>query len=289
MGEVLDRVKEIKREMTKKECAIADSLLKEPEALITRSITEYALYISSSPATITRFCKRLGLSGFAELKICVANNLSSLNLDMDQKVGKINLEEADTHTDIIKAVLTNAISSINQLGKIISEKELDTVTSYILRARYILLSGIGASSLVALDLHQKLSRLGIFSIYESDVDLQKVNLSSFDSRDLVIAFSYSGMKEEVKNICKLAKRKGVPVISITKQGNNPITLLSDVALHVVPSEALVREGATVSRLQMLTIVDLIFQFLINKQPDVFDTLMETWNNVSGRGDGNDNI
>ena len=97
------------------------------------------------------------------------------------------------------------------------------------------------------------------------------------------------MKEEVKNICKLAKRKGVPVISITKQGNNPITLLSDVALHVVPSEALVREGATVSRLQMLTIVDLIFQFLINKQPDVFDTLMETWNNVSGRGDGNDNI
>ena len=185
--------------------------------------------------------------------------------------------------------MTNAISSINQLGKIISEKELDTVTSYILKARYILLSGIGASSLVALDLHQKLSRLGIFSIYESDVDLQKVNLSSFDSRDLVIAFSYSGMKEEVKNICKLAKRKGVPVISITKQGNNPITLLSDVALHVVPSEALVREGATVSRLQMLTIVDLIFQFLINKQPDVFDTLMETWNNVSGRGDENDNI
>lgn len=285
MNGILLRAFQMKDDMTKKERAVADALLSEPSALISRSITEYASHISSSTATITRFCKRLGISGFSELRLSVANCLNNERCEIG-KIGKqVDLDSAKTTDDVINAVVTNAMSSIDQLHKLLAPELLERAAETIASSRNVLLTGIGASALVAIDLHQKLTRLGILSHYDSDIDLQKVQISSFDERDVVVAFSYSGMKEEVKGICKLAKAKKVKVIAITKLGANPISSLADIHIPVVPSEALVREGATVSRLQMLIVVDFLFQLLIRSESGVFETLMETWTNVSGKDDG----
>ena len=86
--------------------------------------------------------------------------------------------------------------------------------------------------------------------------------------------------KKILTIVKQAHQKGVKVISVTRSGSNPVALLSDINLSVVPSEALVREGATISRLQMLVVVDALFQVLISKRSGVFDTLMNTWNSVA---------
>ena len=45
-----------------------------------------------------------------------------------------------------------------------------------------------------------------------------------------------------------------------------------------PLEALAREGATVSRLQMLIIVDILFQLLINHRSGVFEKLIAAESN-----------
>ena len=62
MNEILLRVRQIRKELTAKEGIVADALLNEPSAVITRTITSYAQYISSSTATITRFCMTFFLS-----------------------------------------------------------------------------------------------------------------------------------------------------------------------------------------------------------------------------------
>ena len=53
---------------------------------------------------------------------------------------------------------------------------------------------------------------------------------------------------------------------------------------MAPSEAIVREGATVSRLQMLIVVDIIYQMLIkNSTGSTLETLKETWQSVASGG------
>lgn len=287
MNGILLRTFQIKDELTKMERVVADALLAEPNAIIMRSITEYASYISSSTATVTRFCKRLGISGFSELRLLVANSINNEISSLRKDNEKFNLEAANSVEEILNAVTCNAISSIEELHKIVNSSIIQKAVDIILSSRNILLTGIGASALVATDLHQKLTRLGILSHFDLDLDLQKVQLSSFDESDLVIAFSYSGMKEDVHKICKLAKKKKARIIAVTKLGNTPISSIADLHIPVVPSEALLREGATVSRLQMLVVVDYIFQYLIHKESGSFETIMETWTNVSNLTEGRD--
>lgn len=288
MNEILLRVFQMKDEMPKKEKAVADALLRNPNALISRSITEYAQFITSSTATITRFCRRIGLSGFSELRLSIAKNLSNEKYEIGEIPESVDLSKLNSTSDIMEGVITNAISSINQLHEIITQESIERAAALITSCRHVMLCGVGASALVARDLHQKLVRLGILSHFEEDLDLEKVQLASFNANDVVIAFSYSGNKAEVKELVKLAKAKEANIISVTKLGNTPIAQMADINLTVAPTEALVREGATVSRLQMLIVVDMLFQVLISRGNGVLATLIETWNNVYGNKEEQDN-
>ena len=245
-----------------KERKVADAILSDPSCVLTRTITEYAEYIGTSPSTITRFCHRMELSGYPELRLSIAKDNSSPNFT----VGSISKQYDETVPDstekIIEDVVANAYSSIGQLNRLFSPSYLERAVSLISESRH------------------KLCRIGISSHYDDDFDLIKFQVTSYDERDLVIAFSYSGAKPEIKGILKIAKRKNVNIIAVTKAGGNPIASLSDINLQVAPSEALVRNGATVSRLQMLLVVDVLYQMLL-RNFSTSNTLIETWNNVSG--------
>ena len=190
----------------------------------------------------------------------------------------------ETTDGIISNVMNNAISSIHNLNKFLNNDTLESVVSAIKNSRHILICGVGASGVVAKDFHQKLVRIGILSNCDDDFDLAKVQVTSFDSRDLVIAFSYSGMKSEIKSIVSIAKEKGATVIAITRAGSNPIANSANYHIPVAPSEAIFRDGATVSRLQMLIVVDILYQMLINSNStSALATLKETWRNVASGG------
>ena len=284
MNGILLRIMNNKDSFSSKELIVADAIISNPGKLLTSTITEYADFINTSPATVTRFCKRLNVSGFQELKLLIAKatNYDDLNIGSIERMAEESTME--TSEGIINSVMVNAISSIDRLRGLLDITTLEKVTSRIVDSRHILICGVGASGVVAKDFHQKLVRIGILSHCDDDFDLAKVQVTSFDNRDLVIALSYSGMKSEIKSIVSIAKNKGASIVAITRAGNNPISNMADYHIPVVPSEAIVRDGATVSRLQMLIVVDILYQMLINTNTgSALETLKETWMNVASEG------
>ena len=284
MNGILLRIMNNKDSFSSKELIVADAIISNPGKLLTSTITEYADFINTSPATVTRFCKRLNVSGFQELKLLIAKatNYDDLNIGSIERMAEESTME--TSEGIVNSVMVNAISSIDRLRGLLDITTLEKVTSRIVDSRHILICGVGASGVVAKDFHQKLVRIGILSHCDDDFDLAKVQVTSFDNRDLVIAFSYSGMKSEIKSIVSIAKNKGASIVAITRAGNNPISNMADYHIPVVPSEAIVRDGATVSRLQMLIVVDILYQMLINTNTgSALETLKETWMNVASEG------
>jgi len=73
--------------LSRAEQRVARCILDEPSEAIRFSITELAERAAVGEATVSRFCRRLGLSGFLDLKISIASELASTQSAQDTAGG----------------------------------------------------------------------------------------------------------------------------------------------------------------------------------------------------------
>jgi len=77
--------------------------------------------------------------------------------------------------------------------------------------------------------------------------------------DIGIAFSYSGLTQEVLDCTAEAQRHNCPVVAVTKvDGSSKLATVADAVLGVAASEPLVRSGAMASRMAQLMVVDALY-------------------------------
>ncbi len=281
MNSITYRIQQLKDSFTKSEMVIAKAVSEHPELVINSSITDFADQIEASTASVTRFCKKIGISGFAELRLELAKIPTDKDDEDSEDEGPFDIQAASSVDEIIHGVIDSTRSSISILKSLITPQMIDDVVDLIIKSRRILVAGIGASGIVAQDLHQKLSRIGIMSHYDTDQDLQKVQLVSFCEKDLVILFSYKGMTAHIKELAKIAKQKNAKVVAITRTGNSSLANIADIVLPVASSESELRKGATISRIQQLLIVDILYSSLIyyNKENSL-DYIVTTWDTIN---------
>lgn len=274
----MKRISELNDTFTKSERALADHIVRDADSVVMKTITELAGESDSfSTASITRFCKKIGLSGYSELRLELAKEMAT-----DNARRQIVADGENLVPGLVSTVVDASASAINDLKYVLSDDVIKKAVHEILSASSITLSGIGASALVAQDLRQKLLRLGIRSLFDADQDVVKVTLSSGRSKDLLIAISYSGTTRETLDAVNIAKENGMRVLAMTKKGDNPISEQADVTVPVSENEALLREGATLSRLQMLVAVDMIYRALIMDGGVRYDLILDSWDAVNRR-------
>lgn len=280
MGTIIYRTRQVMDSFTKSEKVIAMAVTEHPELVINSSITDFSKQINASTASVTRFCKKIGISGYAELRLELAKMPSREESESDEDE-TFDLQSVNGVNEIIPGIIDSTRSSVNILKTLITQEMIEEVVNLIIKSRRILIGGIGASGLVAQDLHQKLSRIGILSHYDTDQDLQKVQLVSFGEKDLVILFSYKGMTPHIKELAKIAKQKKAKVVAITRIGNSSVANLADIVLPVASSESELRKGATISRIEQLLIVDILYSSLIfyNKKNSM-DYIVTTWDTLN---------
>ena len=274
----MKRISVLNDTFTKSERALADHIVRDADSVVMKTITELAGESDSfSTASITRFCKKIGLSGYSELRLELAKEMAT-----DNARRQIVADGENLVPGLVSTVVDASASAINGLKYVLSDDVIKRAVHEILSASSITLAGIGASALVAQDLRQKLLRLGIRSLFDADQDVVKVTLSSGRSKDLLIAISYSGTTRETLDAVNIAKENGMRVLAMTKKGDNPISEQADVTVPVSENEALLREGATLSRLQMLVAVDMIYRALIMDGGVRYDLILDSWDAVNRR-------
>ena len=274
----MKRISELNDTFTKSERALADHIVRDADSVVMKTITELAGESDSfSTASITRFCKKIGLSGYSELRLELAKEMAT-----DNARRQIVADGENLVPGLVSTVVDASASAINDLKYVLSDDIIKKAVHEILSASSITLAGIGASALVAQDLRQKLLRLGIRSLFDADQDVVKVTLSSGRSKDLLIAISYSGTTRETLDAVNIAKENGMRVLAMTKKGDNPISEQADVTVPISENEALLREGATLSRLQMLVAVDMIYRALIMDGGVRYDLILDSWDAVNRR-------
>jgi len=283
MESCLYLIKQYAPSLSPSERKAAHYLISAPAQAVNLSITELAEKAGTSTSAIVRLANRLGYKGFTELRRSLLKEVFSSDSGKTESYLS-EITSATTVDDIIPMMVNLTAKNLAGLDAVLDREAVDKAVTVISTARNVLIVGVGASGVVAIDFQQKLARLGLLAIYTSDSDMQIVQACALDQQDSVVAISYSGETGAVLQAVKEARKNGAKVISITRIGGNSLSKLSDIILAGPNCESLFRQGATLSRINHLLVVDIIYATILSRMQDNEKGIItRTWEAVAHVG------
>ncbi|MCL2834073.1 MAG: MurR/RpiR family transcriptional regulator [Treponema sp.] len=251
--------------MPSAERRIAACVLNDPQKTLHYNVTELAKESGASQAAIIRFCRRIGMNGFADFKLRLSQDVFLISYDKLPK--DMETEGSTEPAGIIKGVVNDIQRNLSRLESLCDVHLLSEAASRIRESRFTGFFGIGASGLVAQDFYQKLIRTGFLCTAPVEADLQITAAVNLKPGDTAFIISYSGENSAMLRCAEVAKKNTACVITLTMESANSLRSMADIPLLVPALEPVYRSGATVSRLTQLAVVDMIHFLILSKDPD----------------------
>lgn len=238
---------------------IARAVADNPTRVIDSTITELALSCDTSVASVVRFCRAIGVDGYASLRRMLAAELGreSANFGANNGFGA-EIAADDTLREAASKLAALERLAIEETVERLDYDALAAAAEAIDGAGRLLLFGIGASRLAASDLGHKLLRIGHNAIALDDAHEASAAAALPAVPTVAIGFSHSGTTPETVHFLQSARATGATTIGITGASTSPLARVSDHALIAHARESRFRAGAMVSRIAQLVLVDCLF-------------------------------
>jgi len=238
---------------------IADALRQNPAIVREMTISALAASCDTSVASVVRFCRAIGLSGYAELRMALATELGK---EAAQFGATLTLGAEIAQSDSLKEMAAKVASlemlAIEETVAALDFRALGRIVTALDKAQRILLFGIGASQFVAQDLHHKLFRIGRNAFLMSDAhEAWSASLLS-PKGTVAIGFSHSGATADTVQFLDLARENGALTVAVTSVEESPLAKAAQECLITHARESALRAGAMVSRIAQLAVVDCLF-------------------------------
>ena len=236
---------------------VATAVLDDPAAASSLSVQALAAQASTSTATVLRFCRAVGAEGYPQLRLALAGAVAAeAALEPGRPAGDINA--ADSLDQVIAKIVHNEARALAETGAQLDRFALRTAVDAIAGARRIDVVGIGASGLVALDLQQKLHRIGRISFAWSDTHIMLTSAAVLGPGDVAVGISHTGATIDTVETLRVARDRGATTVALTNFPTSPITEVADLVLTTAARETTFRSGAMASRIAQLTVIDCLF-------------------------------
>ncbi|KQV01345.1 RpiR family transcriptional regulator [Mesorhizobium sp. Root695] len=245
---------------------IGQYIVDNPDQMLRLSTAALAAEIGRSQSSVVKFSQKLGYASYQELKLAVSEAKAQ---EWQVPAGVIHgsIEVGDSYQVILKKLIGSKLLSMQRTAEANTERIISRTLELLDKARRIHLVGVGASSLVARDFSYKLMKLGRNVLHDSDSHIQMANVSTLGPGDVLFALSYSGASIETLRIAELARKRGTTVIAVTGLHDNPLSRVADIRLYTIADEERARSSSITARDAQLTLTDLLFILLVQKQPD----------------------
>ena len=173
IGKVYDRINNMRPVATKTDLKVIDGIMKlKKDEIIYMSITELAMRLGVSEATILRFCRKIDYRGFQDFK-----------LSLSQETGGGN---AADESDYMKNIAYDMTDAIIETYKALDAKQCSDVAKLIISSRKICIFGVGNSSIAPAMFKVKLARTGITKDIINLAEIAKKN-----STPIVVITNYN--------------------------------------------------------------------------------------------------
>ena len=207
----------------------------------TLKVADLAERLFVSPASVVRFCQKLGFSGFSEFKAALRIELADV-----PPPHRAESRPVDFFRDIHKTI------------QMVPEETVERILELIHTKRRIEIYAVGSSRMPAAELAKRFQIIGKPAFCYDDSTLMNISARQLTKEDLVLALSVSGETSLVIAAANMAKSRGAAIVSFTNLGSNTLSDMADENIYVT-STNFVKSGLQVlSRVELLIVCEYLF-------------------------------
>lgn len=238
---------------------VADLVLADPVAAVDLTINDLAERGDTSVASVVRFCRTLGYSGYSDFRLTLASSVGRESVSLGRfGVSDSDIVATDDAESVVAKLAFHEAHDIEATAAGIDLKALDAVAAAIVAAPRTDIYGSASSGLTAADLQQKLHRVGLISYHWTDVHLALTSAAVLTAGCVAIGFSHSGRTIETADSLASARERGATTVLVTNFPASPIAQEVDYVLATSATETRYRPGAMSGRIAQLAVVDFLF-------------------------------
>jgi len=201
-----------------------------------------------SEASLTRFSKKCGYSGYREFIYIYKSNIAA---------------DPQIHHQLTKRVLSDYEEILNKTYSLIDEEQIEHIIKLIVEAKKVYFYGIGSSGLVASEMKSRFMRLGLQCDAFTDPDMIKMNSALMDEECVVITLSISSDSPVMLSALQQAKNNDAKLVLFTANQNNAFKDICDEVVSVATSKNLSYGNKISPQFPLLVIIDIFYAYFLN--------------------------
>ncbi|MDR7520195.1 MAG: MurR/RpiR family transcriptional regulator [Armatimonadota bacterium] len=242
---------------------VADYFLDQSERDGVLSISDVAIRAGVSEATIVRFSKRLGYSGFLDFKRAFLNERLQTREDLVPYYEK--LADSDDPSTVLHKVFSSMQESLRGSLEQLDPASFDQAARWMAESDMVEFYAHGGSGCIVQSAVFTYQRLGIrCTAYV--VPLQQLSAAELAlPTDLVVGVSHTGTTECVVQAVRRARDRGVRTIGLTNTPGSPLAQAAQVVLLTADSSRRLISDVGMSRVAQVAVLDAlgvaVFQLL----------------------------
>ncbi|MDX6020370.1 MurR/RpiR family transcriptional regulator [Scandinavium sp. V105_16] len=242
---------------------LADFILNQPDEARHLSSQQLASLAGVSQSSVVKFAQKLGFKGFPALKLALSEALASN--PHPQSVPVHNQIRGDDPLRLVgEKLIKDNVSAMHASLDVNTEDKLRESIGLLRSARRIVVTGIGASGLVAQNFSWKLMKIGFNAVAEQDMHALLATVQAMTSDDLLLAISYSGERREINLAADETLRVGGKILAITGFSPNALQQRASHCLYTIAEELATRSAAISSTSAQMMLTDLLFMGLVQQ-------------------------
>lgn len=264
---ILEKITAQYHSLTRSGQRLADYILANAHDVQYMSISGLADNSGVSEASITRFCRSLGLSGYNSLKLALAKTDYVTDLGESSHTSD-TITSKDSYSSIFHKLYKANILSLNETMELLNEEDISKAVDLISDAERVFCLGHGGSMVMAMEAWARFSTATSRFVHIEDSHMQVMQLALATEKDVILFFSYSGSTKDMEDIMQIAKERHISVILITHFPNSRAAGYADVVLLCGYNESPLQSGSVAAKLGQLFIIECLFYVFCKRNPDI---------------------
>lgn len=242
---------------TSADIKVADYFLARKPA---KNIEELALDIGVSTASITRFCKKVGLNNFKEF-------LYIYQQQLDEEQPEQVIEPSSLHNDYVDV--------LQAFDKRLDTEQVAMFSQAIHSHDVIHVFGSGYSALAGADLKFRFTRLGKFVEVVQDSDSMQMVSSILAPGALVIMLTLKGNNERMIRYAQEMKARGIMVLCVTANEKSKLLTIADASILTASLNGEESTGMISGQMPILMAIDHIYYRYVSDYRDSIQNWVAT--------------
>lgn len=237
---------------------VAAVILNDPQSATTMTIGELAAAADTSETTVLRLCREVGVAGYRDLRMALVAEQGRAAGRADDRDLASEIDRNDSLEQIISKITYADSRAVAETAALIEISELAAVVDAIATAGRVDVFGVGASAFVAMDLAQKLHRIGVICFSWADQHTALTAAALLRPGDVAIGISHTGATKDTVETITRARSTGAMTVAITAVPRSRLGSAAEHRLITASRETTFRSGAMASRIAALSLVDVLF-------------------------------